>query len=61
MVKIFKNPSNRRLNNLNDPVLNVLTNLSLKLQKITTHGQKIENDVTATTDYYKNTRIQLVT
>jgi len=24
MVKIFKNPENERLNNLNDPVLNVL-------------------------------------
>ena len=25
MVKIVKNPGNGRLNNLNDPVLNVLT------------------------------------
>jgi len=29
MVKIVKNPGNGRLNNLNDPVLNVLTILDI--------------------------------
>ena len=30
-LKLFKNPENRRLNNLNDPVLNVLKNLPLNV------------------------------
>jgi len=29
MVKIVKNPGNGRLNNLNDPVLNVLNRLNI--------------------------------
>ena len=34
MVKIVKNPGNGRLNNLNDPVLNVLIKYCGKLQSI---------------------------
>jgi len=33
MVKIVKNPRNGRLNNLNDPVLNVLKYFGMKVTK----------------------------
>jgi len=40
MVKIFKNPGNGGLNNLNDPVLNVLTlwNFGIRFSKYVNTG-----------------------
>jgi len=54
MVKIVKNPGNGRLNNLNDPVLNVLiyqpNSISLMeavtLQTVMTYGRKPHNSIT---------------
>jgi len=56
MVKIVKNPGSGRLNNLNDPVLNVLSVciLYLLLNHLHTRHIKVKCSVTVGFNYYSS-------
>jgi len=54
-VKIVKNPGNGRINNLNDPVLNVLNSCKIQIQLF----NKSENNVHVRYKFLSNTPILL--